>query len=233
MNKKPILFYTFLFLFLTLDIFSFIESGKRLKREHIKCGDSCLMPLPVYLFIGSFIELSFITWTVTIFLFFNLCKHTIWVIFLGILSIIWSMFATLLFVWILLIILVLPQALIDHSISYTLSECVLSFIWGLKIFIYPPFVYFIINHTRCSPDLYKSNSSKLIDSYKTFRFYNGQLDNNMIDKDDKSCIICTDEYEDETFVTRLKCNHHFHTDCITKWNQKQNSCPLCRKILSS
>jgi hypothetical protein len=47
---------------------------------------------------------------------------------------------------------------------------------------------------------------------------------------DKQCCICLDEYQPDTIVHMLPCNHIFHRDCISEWFQKQLKCPLCQKM---
>ena len=27
------------------------------------------------------------------------------------------------------------------------------------------------------------------------------------------------------------CKHNFHKECIEKWGEKNNSCPLCRELM--
>ena len=44
----------------------------------------------------------------------------------------------------------------------------------------------------------------------------------------KSCIICFEEYMDESVVSKLECKHIFHTKCLSTWIEKNQSCPLCR-----
>lgn len=49
----------------------------------------------------------------------------------------------------------------------------------------------------------------------------------------KTCIICNNEYikidENNIRYIKLECNHDFCEDCISKWCNKKNSCPMCRK----
>ena len=40
------------------------------------------------------------------------------------------------------------------------------------------------------------------------------------------CDIClTNEVKS---LSQLNCNHLFHSDCINKWLQQKDTCPLCR-----
>ncbi|KAL6848146.1 hypothetical protein ACP4OV_022274 [Aristida adscensionis] len=48
------------------------------------------------------------------------------------------------------------------------------------------------------------------------------------DQDDGSCVICLEEYKDKESLGVLKCCHDFHADCIKKWLQTKNSCPVCK-----
>jgi hypothetical protein len=45
------------------------------------------------------------------------------------------------------------------------------------------------------------------------------------------CTICCDDMEVGTTAVRLPCAHIYHTDCITTWLSKFNTCPICRYAL--
>ena len=61
-----------------------------------------------------------------------------------------------------------------------------------------------------------------------------EIDINMfptrIVKDDScdQCSICLEDYEPDTTVRQLPCNHCFHTDCLIPWLKEHRTCPLCR-----
>ena len=44
----------------------------------------------------------------------------------------------------------------------------------------------------------------------------------------KYCIICFEEYKNKNRVIKLECNHIFHKICLSRWIEKNQSCPLCR-----
>ena len=44
------------------------------------------------------------------------------------------------------------------------------------------------------------------------------------------CTICLVQYTEETKKT-TECHHIFHQECLDKWLQTNNSCPLCRTEL--
>ena len=44
------------------------------------------------------------------------------------------------------------------------------------------------------------------------------------------CAICIDSYNSDP-VVKLPCKHSFHDKCIKPWIEKNNNCPLCRKII--
>lgn len=48
-----------------------------------------------------------------------------------------------------------------------------------------------------------------------------------VNKEEK-CSICLTNFEDGEELANLQCNHYFHIDCIKKWLNKNESCPLCR-----
>ncbi len=43
------------------------------------------------------------------------------------------------------------------------------------------------------------------------------------------CSICYSNFKSKT---TLNCSHSFCIDCIKKWNEKKNTCPLCRVIFT-
>jgi hypothetical protein len=47
---------------------------------------------------------------------------------------------------------------------------------------------------------------------------------------DTECSICFAKIRAK-MLYRLPCEHIFHEDCIKKWINEQNSCPLCRKVV--
>jgi len=49
------------------------------------------------------------------------------------------------------------------------------------------------------------------------------------DPEEHQCAVCLDEFESDTEITALPCNHLFHTDCILPWlTERQSKCPLCK-----
>ena len=43
----------------------------------------------------------------------------------------------------------------------------------------------------------------------------------------EDCVICCEEMTSHS-TTTLNCRHTFHTECIRKWFNEQNTCPTCR-----
>ena len=68
-----------------------------------------------------------------------------------------------------------------------------------------------------------------------------ELDEQIIDFNDKlyNPSICVDLTEyiagncpiclEDGVLYQLNCKHGFHMNCIDKWINKKNNCPLCRK----
>jgi hypothetical protein len=46
----------------------------------------------------------------------------------------------------------------------------------------------------------------------------------------ETCAICIDNYETNNVARRLRCMHYFHKNCIDRWLQDKNICPLCKHI---
>ena len=48
----------------------------------------------------------------------------------------------------------------------------------------------------------------------------------------EECAICLEEFKtaDGKQIAELNCNskHIFHLNCLSKWAEKNNACPLCR-----
>jgi len=42
------------------------------------------------------------------------------------------------------------------------------------------------------------------------------------------CTICQEDYEIGSTLLFLNCIHHFHETCISKWLNKNNTCPNCK-----
>jgi hypothetical protein len=47
------------------------------------------------------------------------------------------------------------------------------------------------------------------------------------ENDISSCSICLEKIDYET-ISKISCNHYFHTTCIKLWLEKNLSCPCCR-----
>jgi len=61
-----------------------------------------------------------------------------------------------------------------------------------------------------------------------------QVGREMMGNDGKAeCSICMDNVEIGDEVTVLPCNHWFHGQCVTAWLKEHNTCPHCRKSISS
>ena len=49
--------------------------------------------------------------------------------------------------------------------------------------------------------------------------------------EEASCTICLDELNNGEPIVKLSCNHKFHENCAYSWLDKNNTCPMCRKII--
>ncbi len=50
----------------------------------------------------------------------------------------------------------------------------------------------------------------------------------------KHCSICLEDLKEGEIITKLKCNHEFHDNCISIWLnpiKDINTCPLCRHCI--
>ncbi|KAI4326591.1 hypothetical protein MLD38_031889 [Melastoma candidum] len=51
------------------------------------------------------------------------------------------------------------------------------------------------------------------------------------DEDVLDCPICKDGMNDGEQARKMPCGHIYHSDCIRKWLQIRNTCPVCRFAL--
>ncbi len=50
-----------------------------------------------------------------------------------------------------------------------------------------------------------------------------------IQKNSLVCPICIDDYDKDSFISIISCNHIYHTDCIKEWCKYKQECAVCRK----
>ena len=50
--------------------------------------------------------------------------------------------------------------------------------------------------------------------------------------DKECCCICLSKFDYNCRMRVLKCNHAFHKECLSSWNKKGNTCPVCRASIS-
>lgn len=46
-----------------------------------------------------------------------------------------------------------------------------------------------------------------------------------------TCAICTEDFIGTDDISKVKCNHVFHTKCIVEWGHYKCECPICRQSL--
>ncbi|OQS04405.1 hypothetical protein THRCLA_03353 [Thraustotheca clavata] len=49
----------------------------------------------------------------------------------------------------------------------------------------------------------------------------------------RECVICQVDIDKADQVTRMPCQHIFHTECLGQWLKIGNSCPICRVEIAS
>ena len=51
-----------------------------------------------------------------------------------------------------------------------------------------------------------------------------------VDEDEVECSICLVPLEVGDRVGKLPCRHSMHVECLKPWLQRQNACPLCKRL---
>ncbi|GLJ55617.1 hypothetical protein SUGI_1194480 [Cryptomeria japonica] len=75
-----------------------------------------------------------------------------------------------------------------------------------------------------SPPSSPSNVDKVDKIVVEMGIFNYRCD----EEEQKECVICLCEYEEDDKVVALKpCHHNFHEDCIQRWMQCKLRCPIC------
>ena len=89
-----------------------------------------------------------------------------------------------------------------------------------------------LNHYEMRPENPNIKAKKDITNsvnYILRQFPENKINNlNILNDENKRCIICLEEYKinDETIV--LPCFHFFHKNCIINWTKNKAICPLCK-----
>ncbi len=49
-----------------------------------------------------------------------------------------------------------------------------------------------------------------------------------LDEEQKSCVVCQEEFQDGQDVAHLPCIHIFHQKCLVEWLEQKKTCPICQ-----
>ena len=60
------------------------------------------------------------------------------------------------------------------------------------------------------------------DTNKSILIFNNKQLNNF-----NECIICLENMGNNDELILVKCSHIYHKECLEKWIEKKNVCPLC------
>ena len=87
----------------------------------------------------------------------------------------------------------------------------------------------------------KSNKKILTDNcaicLEEFKFkevkINNEKNDDSADQEKKDFSGCNKKVNEENDISVLECGHQFHVDCIAKWMERKNECPLCRQTINN
>ena len=78
-------------------------------------------------------------------------------------------------------------------------------------------------------ELFKEKKKQFILELDEFQFKH--LEKYSALKEEK-CPICLQKYKGADMIKEFPCKHIFHKECIFKWLNKSNVCPLCKYDIS-
>ena len=78
-------------------------------------------------------------------------------------------------------------------------------------------------------ELFKEKKKQFILELDEFQFKH--LEKYSALKEEK-CPICLQKYKGADMIKKFPCKHIFHKNCIFKWLDKSNACPLCKYDIS-
>ncbi|KRW99669.1 hypothetical protein PPERSA_03470 [Pseudocohnilembus persalinus] len=52
-------------------------------------------------------------------------------------------------------------------------------------------------------------------------------------EEDRTCLICQDDFQNLEKIRNLPCSHRFHEKCVDEWLSRNAVCPICRKDIKS
>lgn len=78
-------------------------------------------------------------------------------------------------------------------------------------------------------NIHEYEDVKIILNDEEFNNIETLIYNNLNNCGMSSCLICTEDFNNNDEIKKTKCNHIFHTNCIKQWLCKEsNKCPICR-----
>tara|TARA_R110001599_G_scaffold350630_1_gene581062 strand:+ start:151 stop:507 length:357 start_codon:yes stop_codon:yes gene_type:complete len=57
---------------------------------------------------------------------------------------------------------------------------------------------------------------------------NPLTENLYMETDNEECCICLQPFIYNSKISSLQCGHIYHTECISEWIKRNNTCPSCR-----
>jgi len=69
--------------------------------------------------------------------------------------------------------------------------------------------------------------SQLLEQLPSSEFTEANAKN--FSEENKQCAICQCQYEVKEKYIILQCLHRFHTECVTTWFERKNTCPICKR----
>ena len=136
---------------------------------------------------------------------------------------------------------------------YNTNTFIIGILWGLSSIILFVFILLITLLYKMIKKIFKCWKLPDDDNLrKIVRFLKAQKSNKKIFTE--NCAICLEKFiikteienvdikektgkktkliDNKGDISTLDCGHQFHTNCIAKWMEKKNDCPLCRQKIN-
>jgi len=90
---------------------------------------------------------------------------------------------------------------------------------------------YFVGRVGVSPEVIQKLPSRICSGERQPKHVSSCADGESKESEDV-CSVCMETYQKGDVVKQLPCKHEFHGDCIDRWLNLKDACPLCRAKLT-